>query len=32
MERAIEHAAKAPDAVYGGVEVRPVLDLRAMDV
>ena len=32
MERAIEHAAKAPDAAYGGVEVRPVLDLRAMDM
>ena len=32
MERAIEYAAQAPDAAYGGVEVRPVLDLRAMDM
>ncbi|HEY2958714.1 MAG TPA: YciI family protein [Actinomycetota bacterium] len=27
IERAVEHAARAPDAAYGGVEVRPVLDL-----
>jgi hypothetical protein len=27
IERAIEIAARAPDAAYGEVEVRPVLDL-----
>jgi hypothetical protein len=27
IERAIEIAARAPDAAYGQVEVRPVLDL-----
>ena len=32
MERAIEYAAQAPDAAYGGVEVRPVLDLRELDL
>jgi hypothetical protein len=32
MERAIEYAARAPDAAYGGVEVRPVLDLRELDL
>jgi hypothetical protein len=26
IERAIEYAAKAPDAEFGTVEVRPVLD------
>ena len=28
LERAIEHAARVPDAAYGEVEVRPVLDTR----
>jgi hypothetical protein len=28
MERAVELAAKVPDAATGSVEVRPVLDLR----
>jgi hypothetical protein len=27
MERAIEHAAKLPEAAFGLVEVRPVMDL-----
>ena len=32
MERALEHAARVPDAQYGKVEVRPVLDVREMGV
>jgi hypothetical protein len=32
MERAIEHAAKVPDAEFGHVEVRPVLDLSTLDL
>lgn len=31
IERAIELAAKAPDAVYGYVEVRPVLDMSGWE-
>lgn len=31
IERAIEWAARAPDAAYGEVEVRPVLDLSEWD-
>jgi hypothetical protein len=30
IERAIEIAARTPDAAYGHVEVRPVLDLREL--
>lgn len=30
IERAVEHAAKVPEAAYGLVEVRPVLDLSAL--
>jgi hypothetical protein len=32
IERAIEHAARVPDAAHGEVEVRPVLDFSAMDL
>jgi hypothetical protein len=32
IERAIEHAARVPDAAYGEVEVRPVLDLRGLEL
>ena len=31
-ERAVEIAAMAPDASYGAVEVRPVLDMSAYDL
>ncbi|MGH3385539.1 MAG: YciI family protein [Nocardioidaceae bacterium] len=31
IERAVEWAARAPDAAYGEVEVRPVLDLSDWD-
>ncbi|QWF82060.1 YciI family protein [Amycolatopsis sp. CA-230715] len=31
MDRAVELAAKAPDAEWGEVEVRPVLDLRGVE-
>lgn len=31
MQRAIEYAARTPDAEYGGVEVRPVLDLSVLE-
>ncbi|MDQ4038662.1 MAG: YciI family protein [Actinomycetota bacterium] len=31
IERAIGHAAKAPDAAYGYVEVRPILDMSGWD-
>ncbi|MDQ2706156.1 MAG: YciI family protein [Actinomycetota bacterium] len=31
-ERAVEHAAKVPDAQFGHVEVRPVLDLRGLEM
>jgi hypothetical protein len=32
MQRAVELAAKVPDAVTGSVEVRPVLDMSALDL
>lgn len=32
IERAIEWAARAPDAEHGEVEVRPVLDLSSMEL
>jgi hypothetical protein len=32
MERAIEHAARVPEAAYGLVEVRPVLDLGGLEM
>ena len=32
VERAIEHAARVPDAAFTDVEVRPVLDLRGMEM
>jgi hypothetical protein len=32
LERAIEHAAKVPEAPYGVVEVRPIMDLSGMDL
>lgn len=32
MERALEHAAKVPDAKFGRVEVRPVLDVKGLDL
>lgn len=31
IERAIEHAAKAPDAAYSYVEVRPILDMSGWE-
>jgi len=31
IERAVEHAARVPEAVRGLVEVRPVLDRSGMD-
>jgi len=31
IERAIEHAAQAPDAAYSYVEVRPILDMSGWD-
>jgi hypothetical protein len=31
-ERAIEHAARVPEAALGLVEVRPVLNLNGMDI
>lgn len=31
-ERAVELAARVPDAVWGRVEVRPVLDLSVLDL
>ena len=32
LERAVEVAAKAPDAAYGFVEVRPVYDMSQLDL
>lgn len=32
MERAVELAARVPDAASGEVEVRPVLDLRGLEL
>jgi hypothetical protein len=31
VERALEHAARVPEAAYGLVEVRPVLDLSFLE-
>ncbi|GAA1963000.1 YciI family protein [Amycolatopsis minnesotensis] len=31
MERAVELAAKAPDAAWGEVEVRPIFDLNGIE-
>jgi len=31
IERAIEHAAQTPDAAYGYVEVRPILDMSGWE-
>ncbi len=31
IERVIEHAARIPDAAYGQVEVRPVLEMSGME-
>ena len=32
LQRAVEIAAKAPDAAYGFVEVRPVYDMSQLDL
>jgi hypothetical protein len=32
LERAIEHAARVPEASLGLVEVRPVLDLKGLEM
>ena len=32
IDRAVEHAARVPDAALGEVEVRPVLDLGGMEL
>ncbi len=32
IERAVEHAARVPDAAWGQVEVRPVFDRGALDL
>jgi hypothetical protein len=32
MDRAVELAARVPDAAWGEVEVRPVLDMRAQEL
>jgi hypothetical protein len=32
IERAIEHAARVPEAAYGLVEVRPVMDLSGFEM
>jgi len=32
LERALEHAARIPEAAFGLVEVRPVMDLSAFEV
>ena len=32
MERAVELAARVPDAAWGEVEVRPVLDMSALEL
>ncbi|WET76179.1 YciI family protein [Amycolatopsis sp. QT-25] len=31
IERALEHAARVPDAQYGKIEVRPIQNVKAMD-
>jgi hypothetical protein len=32
MERALQHAARIPEAPYGVVEVRPVMDRKAFEI
>ncbi len=32
LERAVQYAARVPDAAFTEVEVRPVLDLRGMEM
>jgi hypothetical protein len=32
LERAIQHASRIPEAPYGVVEVRPVMDLKAFEI
>ena len=32
IERAVEHAARVPEAAFGLVEVRPVLDLSGLEM
>jgi hypothetical protein len=32
IDRAVEHAARVPDAAWGEVEVRPVLDLGGLEL
>jgi hypothetical protein len=32
MERALKHAARVPEAAFGLVEVRPVMDLRGFEM
>ncbi|WP_275294992.1 YciI family protein [Amycolatopsis sp. La24] len=32
MERALEHAARVPDALYGKVEVRPIRNVKELDL
>jgi hypothetical protein len=32
VERAVEHAARVPDAAFGEVEVRPIFDLDELDL
>jgi hypothetical protein len=32
LERAIEHAARVPEADFGRVEVRPVMDLKSFEM
>ena len=32
LERAIQHACRIPEAPYGVVEVRPVMDLKAFEI
>ncbi|OAP23496.1 MULTISPECIES: YciI family protein [Amycolatopsis] len=32
MDRALEHAARVPDAVYGKIEVRPLRTVKELDL
>ena len=32
FERALEHAARVPEAAFGRVEVRPVMDLSGFEM
>ncbi len=32
LDRALEHAARVPEAAYGLVEVRPVLEVGGMEM